>query len=267
VYIEFSAEDDADLDDRAAWRVANPSYPHRTPARAIIRLRKLFSADDDFAREALGIWGGTASQRVIDEKTWAARADEFSSPVDTFALAVGVNPDRSSASVSWCGRRKDGLWHIELDEQRNGVGWVAGYVADRCARNKFRAVVINGSSPAAAVIEDLLKLKVTPTVMTAQDVAQSFGMFYDGVMGVLDEESGLATDSTVRHISQPQIAQALAVARKRELAGGSAWSQKNSASDITPLEACTFALWGAQSSKVNRPTRGETTKARAVVYR
>jgi hypothetical protein len=226
----------------------------------------LFSNDDDFAREALGIWGGTASQRVIDAVTWDLRGDEYSSPVDTYALAVGVNPDRSSASVGWCGRRADGLWHVELDEQRNGVGWVAGYVADRCAKNKFRAVVINGSSPAASVIEDLLKLRVTPTVMTAQDVAQSFGMFYDGVMGVRDEETGVVMDSNVRHIGQPQVAFALGVARKRELAGGSAWSQKNSASDISPLEAITFALWGAQSSKVKRPTPGETTKARARVF-
>jgi hypothetical protein len=256
VYIEFSAEDDADLDDRAAWRVANPSYPHRTPARAIQRLRKLFSNDDDFAREALGIWGGTASQSIIDRATWDLRANENSRPDEAFALAVGVSPDRSSASVGFAGRRADGKWHVELDEQRNGVGWVAAYVADRCARNKIRAVVVNGSSPAASVVEDLLAAKVKVTVMDAREVAQSFGMFYDGVM-----------DGTVRHTGQPQVTAALAVARKRELSGGSAWSQKNSASDITPVEACTFALWGAQSSNVKRPSRAEPIKSRAVVFR
>jgi hypothetical protein len=243
-YVEFSADDDADLDDRASWRQANPSYPHRTPARAILRLRKLLSNDDDFAREALGIWGGTASQQVIPRDTWDEREDVMSIPVDAFALAVGVSPDRSSASVSLGGLRKDGKWHVELDQQKNGVGWVADYVADRCRTNagRIRAVVVNGSSPAASVVEDLLARRIKVTTMDAKQVAESFGRFYDGVM-----------DGSVVHTGQPQVTAALAVARKRELAGGSAWSQKNSASDITPVEACTFALWGAQSSKVRRP--------------
>jgi hypothetical protein len=257
VYIEFSADDDADLDDPASWRQANPSYPKRTPARAIKRLRKLLSNDDDFAREALGIWGGTASQQVIHRDTWDLREDQRSKPVDAFALAVGVSPDRASASVALGGLRPDGAWHVELDEQRNGVGWVAEYVADRCRTNagRIRAVVVNGSSPAASVVEDLLARKVKVTTMDAKQVAESFGRFYDGVM-----------DGSVRHTGQGQVTAALAVARKRELAGGSAWSQKNSASDITPVEACTFALWGAQSSKVRRPTSGTSTKSRAVVF-
>jgi hypothetical protein len=256
VYVEFSADPDADCDDRGQWARANPSYPLRTPVESMERMRENLTDDASFKREALGIWDALDSQAVIDRVTWDAIEDGRSRPVDSFALAVGVNPDRSSASVGWCGRRADGSWHIELDEQKNGVGWVAEYVAARCAKNKFRAVVVNGSSPAATVVEDLLALKVTVTVMTAQDVAQSFGVFYDGVMG-----------GSVRHTGQPQVTYALAAARKRELAGGSAWSQKNSSSDITPIEACTFALWGAQSSKAKRPTRGETTKARAVVYR
>jgi hypothetical protein len=39
----------------AQWAKANPSYPKRTPKKAILRLRKLLSLDD-FMREALGIW-------------------------------------------------------------------------------------------------------------------------------------------------------------------------------------------------------------------
>lgn len=256
VYVEFSADPDADCDDKVQWAKANPSFPVRTPLESMERMRENLTDDDSFRREALGIWGDAGARAVIDRVTWDLRGDGRSRPVDSFALAVGVSPDRSIASVGWCGQRADGSWHVEVDEHRQGVGWVAEYVADRCAKNKFRAVVVNGSSPAATIVDELLALKVKVTVMTAQDVSRSFGMFYDAVM-----------NGTVCHIEQPQLTAALAVAGKRDLAGGSAWSQKNSTSDITPLEACTFALWGAQSSKVNRPTRGETTKARAVVYR
>src|SRR6266702_8815467 len=44
LYVEISAAPGSDLDDRDAWREANPSYPHRTPEKAMLRLRKLLSA-------------------------------------------------------------------------------------------------------------------------------------------------------------------------------------------------------------------------------
>lgn len=73
LYVELSAPRDCDSDDRAAWRKANPSYPRRTPAKAILRMRKLLSPED-FRREALGIWDdetGPAWQ-VIGEDMWSA---------------------------------------------------------------------------------------------------------------------------------------------------------------------------------------------------
>jgi hypothetical protein len=248
VYVELSADPTADCDDRGQWAKANPSYPLHTPVESMERLRENLTDEDSFKREALGIWGDIESQMVIDRTTWDSQADELSLPVDAYALAVGVSPDRSSASVGFAGSRVDGSWHIELDEQRSGVAWVATYVADRCRQNRIRAVVVNGSSPAATVVEDLLKLRIKVTTLDAKQVAQAFGAFFDGVVA-----------GSVWHTGQGQVTAALAVARKRELAGGSAWSQKNSASDITPVEALTFALWGAQSSKVKRPGSGRAS--------
>jgi phage terminase large subunit-like protein len=74
LYAELSAPPGSDPDDREAWRIANPSYPKRTPAKAIQRLRKLLSTED-FMREALGMWdaaGGT--WQVIAEDAWMAAA-------------------------------------------------------------------------------------------------------------------------------------------------------------------------------------------------
>lgn len=242
-WYEWSCDGDVDLDDKANWAAANPAYGTRLNPQTIADERAAMD-DTTFARERLGMWDEASSSRVIDSITWDNCADVESIPVDAFALAVGVNPDRSSASVAFAGQRADGLWHFELDEQRSGVGWVAGYIAERVRSNagRIRAVVVNGSSPAKTVVDDLLAKRIKTTVMSANEVAESFGKFFDAV-----------TEGTCRHTAQPQVNAALTVARKRDLAGGSAWSQKNSASDITPVEACTFALWGAQSSKVRRP--------------
>lgn len=78
--------------------------------------------------------------------------------------------------------------------------------------------------------------------------------FFDAVMA-----------RTVVHTDQPQLNVALSVARKREVAGGWAWNRKDPMSDITPLVACTLALWGAQASTVKRPGSGQRREGRRAV--
>jgi phage terminase large subunit-like protein len=76
LYVELSAPPDCDPGDRAAWAKANPSYPRRTPAKALLRMRKLLSAED-FRREALGIWDSDAGAwLVIGHDSWAAAGRE-----------------------------------------------------------------------------------------------------------------------------------------------------------------------------------------------
>lgn len=242
-YLEWSAEPGDDLDDPNVWAKANPAFGTRISHDAIAGERATMS-DEQFAMERLGMWAGAAGSSVIDAQTWAAVADVSSLPVDRFALAVDVSPDRSVASVAVAGQREDGLWHVELDEQRNGVGWLVAYIADRCERNDIRAVVIDGASPAASLIDELRQRRVTVTTTSARDMAAACGSFYDGVV-----------DTWLRHIDQPQVNHALSVARKRSLGDAWAWNRKNSASDITPVVACTLALWGAQSSTVAKSKR------------
>ena len=55
----------------------------------------------------------------------------------------------------------------------------------------------------------------------------------------------------MRHLDQPTLNVALAVARKRRIGnGGFGWSRKDSESDITALVGATLALWGLTSSEV-----------------
>src|SRR5699024_9079040 len=56
LYVEMSADRDANPDDREQWKKANPSFPHRTSETAILRMRKLLGSVDSFLREGLGVW-------------------------------------------------------------------------------------------------------------------------------------------------------------------------------------------------------------------
>jgi hypothetical protein len=245
---EWSCEAASDLDDIQNLISSNPALGGRLSVEVCRDEREAFD-DDTYARERLGAWAGAAGRAVIDPVTWGLVADVSSVAADRLALAVDVSPDRTTASISLAGQRDDGSWHTELDEQRNGVGWLVPWLVARCSRNDIRAVVIDGMSPAASIIDDLAQHKIKVTSTSARDMAAACGSFYDGVM-----------EGWLRHTDQPQVNLALSVARKRPLGDAWAWNRKNAVSDITPLVACTLALWGAQSSTVQKPSRSASSR-------
>jgi phage terminase large subunit-like protein len=246
---EWSAPADADLDAHSVWRDVNPALVTGRLQMSVVAGERSRFSDDGFARERLGMWAGASSNVVIDPESWASAADAASMAVDRLALAVDVSPDRSMASVGIAGQRADGRWHVELDEQRRGMGWIAAWVKARCERNAIRAVVIDGASPAASLIDELSRDGVRVTTTGARDMAAACGTFYDGVM-----------DSWLLHTDQPQVNFALSVARKRPIGDAWGWNRKNTDSDITPLVAVTLALWGAQNSTVKRPVRSNVKR-------
>ncbi len=258
-YIEFSADENADPDDPIQWGKANPSYPRRTPAQAIQRMRENLT-DDSFMREALGVWDTSKTLAVIDVKSWGLVADPASMAIDRLTLAVDVAPDRSVASVALAGVRSDGLLHVELDEHRQGADWVPAWVEERCERNRIHAVILderNGLVGRRHGRPFLIGTNVAVTLAAAEgaDMAIACGQFFDLVMG-----------QRLKHTDQPQVNVALSVARKRPLAGGWAWNRKSATSDITPIVAETLALWGCQSSAVKRPGgQRRNNERRAVV--
>ena len=259
VYLECSAEPDADPDDRGQWAVANFSFPTRTPLESMLRLRENLGNDESWLREGLGIWEAAGSRQVIDGDTWRLQADPASMAIERLTLGVDVAPDRSMAAVSLAGQRFDERWHIELDEHRKGVDWVPAWLEARCERNQLHAVVLD---ELGGLVEKRngrpfvvgTNVKVTLAAAEGRDMAIACARFFDGVM-----------DGTVVHTDQPQVNVALSQATKRTLGAGWAWNRRTATSDITPITSATLALWGAQSSTVKKPSRGRRSEQRRAV--
>jgi len=262
VWLEISADPDSDPDDRSQWPRMNPSYPTRTPLEALLRLRKNLTDEDSWNREGRGIWDPANSGGVIPALSWRDQGDGESVAVDRLALGVECGPDLGWASVSLAGQRTDGAWHMELDEDQHtrgrGVAWLIPHVAATLTMNpSIRAVVVDVAGPIAALLEqrngkwyfkrvspDDPRIEVTP-VRVAELGA--------GCARVL---SGILT-GWLWHIGQPQFTSAALSAGKRPLGdtGMWVWSRKLAESDITPIQAGTLALIGAQQTKVRRPRR------------
>ena len=254
-YLEWSADASDDLDDPATWAKANPAYGSRISHEAIAGERATMT-DDQFCVERLGMWQAATVMRVISDEAWALVADADSVAVDQFALAVDVAPDLTTASVALAGGRSDGRWHVELVENRRGADWVPGFIGKLINKNpQVRAVVVDVGSPARAIADDLVKLKVKITTPRVADVGAACARLVEAVR--LDQ---------VRHIDQMQLGAALASARKRALGQTDmwAWNRKSADADITPIVATTLALWGSQNSKVERPMRRRDGQGRRV---
>ena len=258
VFVEISADENADPDDRKQWAVANPSYPHFTPDEAMLRMREAFT-DDGFKREALGIWDPDATPQVIDEVSWKRQGDAASMAVERLTIALDVPPDRKSASVSVAGQRFDKNWHVELYDERRGVDWVIPYVKERAEKNKLHAVVADEMS---GLVEKrkgrhyLIGTDIAVTLAAAEgrDMAIGCAKYHDGIV-----------DGSVFHTDQPQVNTALSVAAKRPLAGAWAWNRKDANSNISAVVSQTLALWGAQKDNVERPTRRGTGRTAVVL--
>lgn len=247
-WIEIAADPDADTDDPVQLRKANPSYPHRTNARAIKKLRNALS-EDSFRREAMGIWDDLATPSVIPQTVWSKVADPDSKALTKLVLAVDVSPDRSTASVALAGLRADGSVHIELDEARAGAGWVVDWVVERCTKNPIVGVVIDSKGPASSLINDLKAKKVRVITTSSEDVTTACADFFDA-----------AHNGTLRHTGQTQLTTSLNSARKRAIGDRWAWNRKSPDSDITPIVAVTLSHWGVLARRV--PATPSSTRSR-----
>lgn len=260
LYIEFSADRAADPMDREQWRKANPSFPHRTSERAMLRLRKKLKNPDSWRREALGIWDEITKQfSPINGALWSEGVDVGPSDgAKPSGLAVDMSHARHiSVGACWL---EDSSAHVEeiwagVDEAA-AVEWVADAWRRAGRRTK---VVIDSMSPAASMIPTLKARGVNVHSGTSGDMAKACGLFAS------DVEAGRLT-----HADQEPLNDAREGARKRAIgkAGGWGYDRSDGSVNIAPLVAVTLArLAASMTTRTSTPGRGRTSTSgrRAVV--
>jgi hypothetical protein len=114
---------------------------------------------------------------------------------------------------------------VEVIESCGGEPeWAVAKITDLWKRHNIRAVVVDGASAAASLIDPLRRAGATVTVTNAPRMAQAWGQFYDAVIG-------------------------------------GQWSRASSESDITAVVAATLALWALTPSEVAEKPRVRSGRA------
>lgn len=242
LYVEFSADSDADIDDRRQWAKANPSFPIHTDERAFLLSRKLLD-DDNFRRDMLGIWDEVSRhEAVVSAAAWKDLID-VGPGGDVRPDALGVDMSHGLAiSVAACWVEGESA-HLEEvwagSDVNTAVEWIAGVAGRRIE------VIIDDISPASQMIPLLHAKNVKVRRSTARDMGKGCLMFETRA------NSGLLT-----HGGQESLTAAVMGGRKRPIsdAGGWGWDRRDSTAVIHPVVAATLALLGAVSRGVTKKT-------------
>jgi len=227
------------LDDREAWRRANPALGIRISEEYIeeTELNGLLGPRG-FMVERLGVgdWPNVEEGAVgaIAIGDWLALIDERSELASDVVFAFDISPLSTSASIMAAGRRSDDLYHVELVEHRKGTKWVVPRLRELEAKHRPDMILYDGRSPAAALKLALEGADVGVTEVTTTQYGEACGLIVD-----------LVTQREVRHLGSPELTAAVRGADTSPMGDAWKWSRRRSSADITPLVAATLALWGA----------------------
>lgn len=255
LFVEFSANRGAKVIDWDELATANPSYPARTSKTAILRMQKLLGSDENFSREAYGIWDeASIAKSEISSGAWRRLADDvipdgrrvygvkFSVDGSLVGLAAAVRPSEGPIMVSG----------IRVASTAEGLSWIVDFLAER--RDKLAQIVIDGQG-APGLVDDLREVGIHPRekvkrvtsrqirVPSLTDVKAAHAMFRQAVH-----------DEDVFHDGGAVLTGQVERARKRPIGnqGGWGWAGIGETDDVTLLDAATYAFWGAKTTTRGR---------------
>lgn len=259
VFVEFSADKDADPGSRAQWRKANPSYPHRVNAQAIERLRRQLG-DESFRREGLGIWDEASSgELAFDAKAWASTEDGKAVSGKTRCFAVKFSVDGHFVALGAASKLADGrvlVDGVRIEPVGAGIGWLVGFLAEPARLASTAQIVVDGKSGAGYLVDRLASEGVgkrVTIVPRAEDVVTAHAMFAAAVTeGTLARAPGAELDREAGH----------ALRRRIGTQGGFGWAAPED-DTVALLDAVTLAFWAAKTTR--RRPRGLNDKGRKQV--
>lgn len=252
LYIELSADPGAKIIDWEQLAKANPSYPHRTKKNAILRMQKLLGSDDNFMREAYGIWvDEDREKKAVRFPLWRRLTiePEEAPRKGRVAYAVRFSVDGQVAALAVARRPESGPVHVEgiqIYDMAEGIGPILDYLVPRASQATH--IMIDGKGGVDLLVQALrdrgvrnkkIVVPMNPSMVTAacSEILQAL------------------TDMTLTHIGQPLLNRQVEIAEKRKIgvAGGFGWASPED-EDVSLFEAATYAHFAVKTTKSLRGT-------------
>jgi hypothetical protein len=234
-YFEWSCPDGLDPCDPVSWPLYHPAYGRTIGPEAMTAALDMLGVDG-FTRAYGNRWVSTL-ERVIPLGAWrAARDDDQALPErGRVALGFDVAVDRSDGAIVAAWRDEGGVAHVEVADQRPGVGWLPGRLGELVERWQPVAVVYDAAGPALDVADAAGRAGLELEGLKAREYAAA-------CLGLL--EALIADPPGLRYRNHPALDSAANDATRRALGDAWAWGRRQSAGSLAALTAATVAVWG-----------------------
>lgn len=253
-------------DSVESYAKANPGLGIRITVEHIESERRSMDPET-FAMERLGVgdWPVEGDEwRVIPKDVWESRINELSEITSSVVLGVDTTPDRAFSCIAAAGTNEDDMYHMEVTtssdgtkfDHRPGTQWVVPRIMQMInGSTRPVAIVIDKGSQASGFIDDLTTRIEDPGVKHKAKILSPMTREYAEACGAMYSSfiPRKGNDPDIVHIDQVPLNNAIAGADKRNLADMWAWDKRGSSVDISPLVACTLAVWGFKKMQHEAP--------------
>lgn len=258
LWVEFSADPECDVEHWdpgfVDWRQlekANPSFPHRTSKNAVLRMRKLIGSNENFRREALGIWDSVGgSSRLIGETQWAATVGRPpQGGVRSFAVAFSHDGERQAvAGVVKAGDQIHGnLIGTFTGSTEAGVAQLADWLAKPSRWRNTGMIALCGAA-GSGVLAQALKDRGVPgrmiRILTTREYFTACQMMAEAIKEGTFTRPAPASDADALEASV-----AVCDAKRRSRDGAWGWEATTIDGDETPIEAMSVGIWAARMNR------------------
>lgn len=229
-WIEFGADKDAKHDDHKQWAKANPSYPKRTPAQSMMRLKRKLT-EEDWVREGLGIWDENDGAGVLPG--WPDCFEEVDPPPPS-AIGLGVSLNSQFGSIASADVLDDGRVNLSAVDRRPHTAWMIAEA--KRIQDEYRcAVVVDEKTADGTLVQALEDAGVDVTVMNLADLVAAHSEMVNRVRSkTLTHQRTTELDTAVGNLAWRQVGD-----------GRQAFGRLKSAGPIDMAEAAAAAMWGA----------------------
>lgn len=234
-WVEYAADSECDVLDRAAWAAANPSLGLPGGVLEMALSDGALTMDrQTFFREHLNVWSDSDVLTGIDPVMWAACRDDELVPGRLVSLSLDLTPERDRGCLVAAGD-VGGRTPLEVIEHTSDLDSLLGRTIE-VAVDTGAMVVLDRGGPATNLVPALERSGVEVRMIPQTDLARACGDFHDA-----------CRFGRLSHRGDYRLTDAVAGATKRTL--GEAWVwRRRGPSDISPLVAATLARWGIVSA-------------------
>ena len=252
---EWSAEEGAETNDMEALAQANPALGYGLlTERALMSNRQTFP-EAKFRSECMCQQVATILPQPFPDGAWDAGVDEdsFIAPESELYYGIDMSQDRRWTSISVCGLRPDGNWHIEVVARRVGTEWAIDWFRARAIKTPMKLAFQGRGAPVSGLAEQICTLQgVERCAIEGQDLPTGWGRFWDGIAASAPLNPGETARGGARiyHLPQPVLDAPAKTMQLRNLGGGTDLPDRvKSPDDISPLFACIAAFSAASAPK------------------